>query len=307
MTAVIPIGRLPLLDPGRARLVDDRLVFDAPGGLHRALGDGCFALAMPADFDPAPGRRLARDFHRDAGPDLPREVALWRGFRAETAIYFDREHFQTEHLLADAAQRAARFPAPVTAMADRMHDIAGRVLRAILTDLGVASALWHQVTDGTVADGGVRWFAVSHYRSDRALDGAPAHKDTGFVTVLYCEQPGLEAELDGVWHDVLPVPGHFLINFGGALELLTADLARPAHAVLHRVRRSGRGPDGEDRFSFAAFLNPGADTDLYRLAPDGCGARAVIPVEDFLKAFNAQTWRDRHAGFGILKRDPAEG
>ena len=73
MTAVIPIGRLPLLDPGRARLVDDRLVFDAPDGLHRALGDGCFALAMPADFDPAPGRRLAPP---------PRPCGAWCALRA---------------------------------------------------------------------------------------------------------------------------------------------------------------------------------------------------------------------------------
>lgn len=270
------------------------------GALREAIGDGCFALAIPDDLDLTPGIRLANEFYL-APADVPSgEMAGYRGFRSRDGVYFDREHYQTEHILIDGPRRRAEFPDAANVMCERMHAVGRIVLRTILSATGIPSALWQRATDHCVADGGVQWFAVSHYRPGRDVPGAPEHKDTGFVTVLYYEQPGLEALIASEWQDVPPVPGHFLINFGGALEALTARLPVRVKAVPHRVRQCR--PDNTsygDRFSFAAFLNPAATNEAFQAANDGGSLVSLGSVEAFLRDFNRATWRDDYADFGI--------
>ncbi|WOX15318.1 2OG-Fe(II) oxygenase family protein [Streptomyces sp. N50] len=272
------------------------LVFDTVGGLTRAVRDGCFLLAVPADLDLTPGVRLCREFYRPVGDGDP-ATAGYRGFR-DRDVYFDREHFQTEHILTDGPARTGRFPAELTGMTDHMHALALLVLRAVLTETGIAPDLWNRVTAGTVDGRGTHWFAASHYRPEREQPGCAPHQDTGFVTVLYIDQEGLEARVGDEWVSVDPVPGHFLVNFGAAFELLTSELPRPVTAVLHQVRRTRPSPGGEDRFSFAAFVNPPSAGELYRIRADG-SAVPVQSVEEFLRDFNDRTWKDRHTDFGI--------
>ncbi|MBH4063938.1 hypothetical protein I5M30_28805 [Pseudomonas aeruginosa] len=292
---------LPQFHPCKAYLDDSRhLVFNQADGFARALRDGFFALRIPEELDLAPGIRFAQEFYQPAVEE-PHADARYRGFRNLPDIYFDRENFQTEHILADARQRQASFPDEVNRLCERMHEIARLILREILGSLGVAPRLWPDVTGGTSEGKGVTWFAVSHYRPERNMQGAPAHKDTGFVTVLYCDQPGLQARLEEGWVEVPPMEGHFLINFGGSLELLTARLPIPAAAVLHQVRQSSSTVERGDRYSFAAFLNPPATGALYSLTADGQRAEPVIPVETFLREFNEQTWKDSYTDFGIAE------
>ncbi|MGP3999535.1 2OG-Fe(II) oxygenase family protein [Streptomyces sp. 8N706] len=183
-------------------------------------------------------------------------------------------------------------------MTDRMNALALRVLREVLGALGIDQRIWSEVTGGAVDGLGTHWFAASHYRSERDRLGCAPHQDTGFVTILYIEQEGLEALVGEEWMSVNPVPGHFVVNFGGALEMLTRPLARPVRAILHRVRQCLPNPDTEDRFSFAAFANPPATGDLHQVYDDG-SVRAVQSVEEFLREFNETTWNDRYADFGI--------
>ncbi|ATL32169.1 2OG-Fe(II) oxygenase family protein [Streptomyces formicae] len=281
----------------RAGVTATGLCFDAADGLSRALRDGCFLLAIPAGFDPAPGITLCREFHR-APDDGTAATRAYRGFKDLTGVYFDREHFQTEHLLIDGPGRDRHFPPELRAMTEQMSALTLLVLREAMTELGIASSLWSEITGGAVDGLGTHWFAANHYRPERVQPGCAPHKDTGFVTVLYNEEPGLEASVDGAWVPVDPVPGHFVVNFGGAFELLTAALDRPVRAILHHVRQCTPAPGAADRFSFAAFANPPATGDLYQVREDGTAA-AVRSSEDFLREFNERTWSDRHADFGI--------
>ena len=294
---------LKVFTPSRASIEDGRLVFAEAGAITSALRNGCFALRIPDGLDLSAGLRLAREFYRDAEGAEDEEAAAYRGLRANGDIYFDRDHFQTEHLLADQTQRKDLLPAAVNEMCEAMTGLGRIILREILAHAGVSRSLWDEVTDGAVSGGGVQWLAVSHYRPERDLPGAPAHKDTGFVTVLFCDQPGLEALIDGEWLAIDPVPGHFLINFGGSLEILTRRLPDRTAAVLHGVRQCSPTAGREDRFSFAAFLNPSASCDLFELSADGQTATAVVSVEAFLRNFNEETWKDGYADFGILKSD----
>lgn len=293
---------LKAFTPSRASIKEGRLVFAEPDAITSALRDGCFALRIPYRFDLSPGLKLAREFYLDVeSAQSDDQAATYRGFRANGDIYFDRDHFQTEHLLADQTQRKNLLPAAVNEMCEAMTGLGRIILREILSHAGVSRSLWDAVTDGAASGGGVQWLAVSHYRPERDLPGAPAHKDTGFITVLFCDQPGLEAQIDGEWLAIDPVPGHFLINFGGSLEILTRRLPDRTSAVLHGVRQCSPATGCEDRFSFATFLNPSASCDLFEVSADGQAAAAVVSVEAFLRNFNEETWKDGYADFGIQK------
>jgi hypothetical protein len=293
----------------RARIADGRLEFDEGCSLRQALRDGCFRLAIPADLDVTPGIRLCREFYRPgSAPASTATTTLlsapasddraYAGFKELDGVYFDRENFQTEHVLADRPARLRHFPAAVVGMCDRMEELAVTVLRASLTELGVAEPLWDEVTGGAAGGHGTQWFAASHYRPERRQPGCAAHKDTGFVAVLYIEQPGLEALVGDRWTSIDAAAGYFVVNFGGAFELLTGSLDLPVQAILHRVRSCEPAPDREDRFSFAAFANPPATGNLYRVRRD-MTAEPIVSVEEFLRDFNKNTWNDRYDDFGI--------
>lgn len=275
--------------------VDGVLHFDTPGGLTKALEDGLFRLSVPDLLDLRPGTTFSQEFYRHPVGD---RLDPYRGFRRCRDIYFDREHFQTEHVLADREARARHLPDEVQDLVERMNELALIVLRQSLDNLGIDKRLWYTVTGGAVDNHGTHWFAANHYRSERHQMGCAPHKDTGFVTVLYIEDSGLEAAVGDSWVPIEPSPGDFLINFGGAFELLTESLPRPVRAVLHRVRRSTPNQGEGERFSFAAFVNPPPSGDLYRMCDAG-NADPVETVEQFLRTFNAETWNDRHADFGI--------
>jgi hypothetical protein len=288
----------------RASVAADGLQFHTAGGLAEALRQGCFLLAIPDGLDLTPGLKLCREFYLPAGPEAG-SSASYRGYRDAEGIYFDREHFQTEHVLIDGPGRARHFPPELASMCDGMGELGLRVLRAALDQLGVARSGWDQVTGGAVAGRGTHWFAANHYRPERNQLGCAPHKDTGFVTVLYLEQEGLEAAIGSDWVSIEPVPGYFVVNFGGAFELLTAALPQPVRAIAHRVRQCLPSSVHEDRFSFAAFANPPATGDLFQVDEDGT-VSAVQSVEEFLREFNKATWNDRYDEFGIADTQPLE-
>lgn len=75
------------------------------------------------------------------------------------------------------------------------------------------------------------------FGSAPALDGQMrlgAHSDYGMCTMLYADPvPGLQLlDPSGVWHDVTPIPGHFLVNVGDMLAAWTNDRYR---STVHRV------------------------------------------------------------------------
>jgi len=107
--------------------------------------------------------------------------------------------------------------------------------------------------------------AAQHYP---ALDSAPeagalrsgAHTDFGTLTLLLAEDKpgGLQIqENDGAWHDVVPVPGTFIINLGDMMARWTNDRWR---STLHRVvTPPADAGAAARRLSIVYFLDPNAD------------------------------------------------
>ncbi len=286
-----PACNYPLV---RSYIHGQALLFNSDGDFAKALADGFFLLEIPKSINLSAGLNLAHNFYKEKagnGDDS------YKGFKSHS-IYFDREHFQTEHILADQTARAALFPADANELANEMNKIAILILRNVLQRIGIPEQDWDVITGGCLENKGTHWFACSHYRPEVNKQGCPTHQDTGFVTVLYIDQPGLEAMIDQRWEKIDPVPSYFVINFGRSFEILTEKMLQPVKSISHRVVKTEMIPGQQDRISFAAFTNMPNHLSLYQY--DGQMRLQVYQsVEEFLTEFNKITWDDKYANFGL--------
>ncbi|KAI0388512.1 2OG-Fe(II) oxygenase family oxidoreductase [Xylariaceae sp. FL0594] len=117
--------------------------------------------------------------------------------------------------------------------------------------------------------------------------GHNMHTDLGTLTLLYCEQWGLQVydQSRDVWAYVEPKPGKYVVNVGDALRFLSGNALLSA---LHRVVPVP-GHEGEYRYSTAYFLRPEN------------GARFRTSENTFVSALD---WHDRK--YDIFKADHAE-
>ena len=116
-----------------------------------------------------------------------------------------------------------------------------------------------------------------HYDTRTPDWGLRPHTDYGFVTILDASAPGLQIEIDGQFEDVPVMPGHLVINFGEALNFITAHSERTVGAIVHRVL-SQRSNDAV-RHSIVYFANPNLDGTLWQFNAYG-EERGSSSVED---------------------------
>ncbi|KAF9169630.1 hypothetical protein BGX21_008016 [Mortierella sp. AD011] len=96
-----------------------------------------------------------------------------------------------------------------------------------------------------------------------ATVGCGAHKDTGFLTVLFQDMVGgLQGQdpVTGRWIDTKPVPETFIVTMGESIEKLTGGLY---HETVHRVLNN---TSGQDRYSIPFFFDPTLEAEIpYRI------------------------------------------
>jgi isopenicillin N synthase-like dioxygenase len=86
--------------------------------------------------------------------------------------------------------------------------------------------------------------------------GVHHHSDAGALTVLLQDDVGgLQVFRDGYWHDILSVPGAFVINTGDMMQVWSNDYYQ---AAIHR----GLAMVEHDRYSIPFFFNPAAATEV---------------------------------------------
>ena len=279
----------------KAFIVNNDICFEKSNGFEKAIKDGFFLLKIPEYITLEPGIKLGESFYKEQ-----QEVFNpYLGFKNKENIYFDREHFQTEHILLDQHNREEIFPSELNELCNQMNQVGIAILQYIFKRLEIPEDVWFQVTGGAIENYGTHWFACSHYRTHLQLPGCATHKDTGFVTVLYIDKTGLQAHIEKKWVNIGPIKGYFVINFGASLEILTQNLKYPIKAILHRVKEIKFQDGVKDRYSFAAFLNPPSHLDLYQYDKDKI-LKVYMPVQQFLDEFNTTVWNDKHEKFGIL-------
>jgi len=278
----------------KAYVKDNNMFFESLNSFEEAINDGFFLLKIPEYIDLSPGIKLSESFYQES------TIAdAYTGFKNKKNIYFDREHFQTEHILLDQNHRKDLFPEELNVLCNMMDKIGTIVLQYVFQQLEIPKHDWFKISGGSIESKGTQWFACSHYRTNLRRPGCATHKDTGFITVLFINQSGLEAFIEDQWVDITPTEGYFVINFGASLEILTKYLKYPVKAILHRVKEVVYQKGVKDRYSFASFLNSPANLDLYQYDEDK-SLKVYMPVQQFLDEFNKTVWNDKHEKFGIL-------
>ena len=92
---------------------------------------------------------------------------------------------------------------------------------------------------------------------DEDPKGHIAHTDVGSLTLLFCNESGLQVlhpALDQ-WVDIKPIPGHAVVNIGDSLRHLSH---RTLKSCLHRVMPHN-SEKAKDRYSVIYFLRPEKD------------------------------------------------
>jgi isopenicillin N synthase-like dioxygenase len=149
--------------------------------------------------------------------------------------------------------------AAALAWIDRLSGVAERLLHELLTAIG-APADFYDPVFGAHAHPHLKLVRYPGSAGDGADQGVGAHKDYGFVTLLLQDGVGgLQVQReDGVFHDVPPLDGAFVVNLGELLEVATNGYLV---ATNHRVVSP---PGATERFSVPFFYNPRLDA---RVAP----------------------------------------
>ncbi|MFC8967957.1 isopenicillin N synthase family dioxygenase [Streptomyces sp. NPDC057094] len=137
---------------------------------------------------------------------------------------------------------------------DRLSAVAERLLRELLTAIGAPAGFYDPVF-GDHAHPHLKLVRYPGSASDGADQGVGAHKDYGFLTLLLQDQVGgLQVQrADGLFHEVPPLPGAFVVNLGELLEVATDGYLL---ATNHRVVSP---PGATERFSVPFFYNPRLD------------------------------------------------
>lgn len=101
-----------------------------------------------------------------------------------------------------------------------------------------------------------------------------AHSDMGSLTFLFTGSPRLQILPSGtkMWRNVLPVPGHAIVNFGDAMKILSGG---KIESVSHRVV-TVPGKQVRDRCSFAFLVRPKLTAQMAALPR----FRSEMEVED---------------------------
>tara|TARA_B100000035_G_scaffold195419_1_gene166831 strand:- start:3610 stop:4455 length:846 start_codon:yes stop_codon:yes gene_type:complete len=237
------------------------LSFVTPGDLDRAWELGLFYLKTPGNLNFECARQFGSGLIDTDSPyrHVPQYGEL-EGFIAlennqQTKLALRREHWD-QH-----------YPQYIASFGRQLDAIGIAIICAVFRQSGIPDALWDRASGGYASGGGDAFLNFVHYDTRTPDWGLRPHTDYGFVTILDASAPGLQIEVDGQFQDVPVLPGHFIINFGEALNFITARSDRAVSAVTHRVV-SQRSLDPV-RHSIVYFANPDLDGMLWQFDASG--------------------------------------
>ena len=221
---------------------------------RQGLHTGMFYLKIPEPMQRliTHGMQFAREFYQDTNL---KQLTL-----SNYSGYFDRENCQAESFVCERIYWDTYFkPSELRDLAHQMSHIATEVLLAAMEISEIPKKLWPDVTGKLCNDHGQNHMTFNHYCPEKSKkDGLREHRDFGAISVLYMEQKGLEAKINGSYQPILAKPNCFVIQCGRALETLINN-TRTLNALFHKVTHQD-----QDRFSFVAFLCPDNDSPVYQ-------------------------------------------
>lgn len=238
-----------------------RLRFRDTSDFDRAWDLGIFYLRTPDNLDLESARRFGREL---IAPESPRRnVPQFGGLEGFIAL----ENNQQTKLALRRERWDRYYPTDIAAFGRLLDAIGIAMMREVLLQSGIPEALWDRASGGYISGGGDAFLNFVHYDTSTTDWGLRPHTDYGFVTILDASAPGLQIAIDGEFEDVPVLPGHLVINFGEALNFITAHSDRTVGAVTHRVL-SQQSTDPV-RHSIVYFANPSLEGMLWQFDASG--------------------------------------
>ena len=237
------------------------LSFAAPGDLDRAWELGLFYLKTPGN--------LNLEFVRQFGSGLIDTDSPYRRLPqyGELEGFIALENNQQTKLALRRERWDQHYPEHIAVFGRQLDSIGIAIIREVFRQSGIPEALWGRASGEYSSGGGDAFLNFVHYDTRSPDWGLRPHTDYGFVTILDAGAPGLQIEVDGQFEDVPVLPGHFIINFGEALNFITAHSDRAVSAVTHRVL-SQQSSDPV-RHGIVYFANPDLDGMLWQFDATG--------------------------------------
>lgn len=117
--------------------------------------------------------------------------------------------------------------------ANESHEICLTILKTLSHSLGLDSIAQQHRADRS-STSAIALLKYPQHESDDNFAGHIAHTDVGSLTLLFCEQDGLQAlhPASGQWENVKPRQDHAVVNVGDSLHHLSQ---RALKSCLHRV------------------------------------------------------------------------
>lgn len=153
-----------------------------------------------------------------------------------------------------------RFSPEIQALAQGMSEIGKKLVVNLLQALDVDPELHEIITGGLSKSCGRNFFKMAHYDAKKSYPGIDWHKDIRWITVLYINQAGLQAKINGKIINIDPLEGHFVINLGVFFEAFINN-PQLLTALEHQVLQVQH-----DRIAFGVFCNGAyAEKGFYQL------------------------------------------
>ena len=238
-----------------------QLSFLTPEDFEVAWDLGLFYLKTPDELDLESVRQFGMEL---IAPDCPyRQVPQYGELEGFIAL----ENNQQTKLALRRERWGQHYPEHIAAFGRQLDTIGIAIIREVFHLSGIPEAVWDRASGGYASGGGDAFLNFVHYDTRTPDWGLRPHTDYGFVTILDASAPGLQIEMNGEFQDVPALPGHLIINFGEALNFITAHSDRAVSAVTHRVV-SQRSADPV-RHGIVYFANPDLDGMLWQFDASG--------------------------------------
>ena len=240
---------------------EEHLAFASDSDLEVAWDLGLFYLKTPDELDLESARQFGKGLIATDSPY--RQVPQFGELEGFIAL----ENNQQTKLALRRERWDQHYPEHIAVFGRQLDNIGIAIIRAVLRQSGIPEALWDRASGGYASGGGDAFLNFVHYDTRTPDWGLRPHTDYGFVTILDTSAPGLQIEVNGGFEDVPVLPGHLIINFGEALNFITAHSDHAVSAVTHRVL-SQQSTD-RVRHGIVYFANPDLDGMLWQFDAAG--------------------------------------
>jgi isopenicillin N synthase-like dioxygenase len=240
---------------------EEHLAFASDSDLEVAWALGLFYLKTPDELDLESARQFGEGLIATDSPC--RQVPQYGELEGFIAL----ENNQQTKLALRRERWGQHYPAQIAAFGRQLDTIGIAIICEVFRQSGIPETLWDRASGGYASGGGDAFLNFVHYDTRTPDWGLRPHTDYGFVTILDASAPGLQIEMNGEFQDVPVLPGHLIINFGEALNFITAHSDRAVSAVTHRVL-SQQSTDPV-RQGIVYFANPDLDGMLWQFDASG--------------------------------------